>query len=524
MSIAGRAAMTHHRYQIEKYGIDGDDNNDNKISPLSEERDWDHLMDSSSSSPSNKSVALTDINNTLSLSRICESSILSPSIMTDVSGTGDSYFDKSIIEVLKTPEKFTGRGLNNNNNGVARQQQVTLSRGQGNDLDYSDDENSICDDTSTHVTNTTSGSAGLNGIFHAAMKMHNNNNKKLSVRGGGGDENESTVSTNVSMKSRGSTSKGRRKSLSVSFALDDESFAIEKNSSAKKAHQHVGIIGCNEEEEEDEFGEFLLSPIGKEENKDVTFCVDSSFIAHQSSPACSRVEGACDEMSPNISPSASASDELETTSVTTPLQDGGEAFAAARSTTLSLLGPSTETPSPKQQNGRILRSQSLDEGFRRKLLFDSPEKKLAVSEIGAFGGMDITSFAIKKKEDEDGLSSMAFTTKLSDSSPGKYKSGEALSRNDTHTTVPLEDSSFVSQQKSLHGGGRVFGSDAASRLNRQMEMERRNNSNKPNNSDDSTIKSTASSGSDNRKGGTQLSGISKWISLSLDMMDKACAS
>ena len=521
MSIAGRAAMTHHRYQIEKYGIDGD-GDDDKISPLSEERDWDHLMDSSS--PSNKSVALTDINNTLSLSRICESSILSPSIMTDVSGTGDSYFDKSIIEALKTPEKFAGSGANNNNNnGVAhQQQQVTLSRGQGNDLDYSDDENSICDDTSTHVTNTTSGSAGvgLNGIFRAAMKMHNNNNGYEKKR----DDNESTVSTNVSMRSRGNNSKGRRKSLSVSFALDDESFAIEKHSSsAKKAHEHRGIIGCNEEEEDDEFGEFLLSPIGKEQNKDVTFCVDSSFIAHQSSPACSRVEGSCDEASPNVSPSASASDELETTTATTPLQDGGEAFAVATSTTLSLLGPTADTPSPKQQNEGILRSQSLDECFRRKLLFDSPETKLAVSEIGAFGGMELTSSATKKKKNEEGLSSMEFTTKLSDSSPGKYKSGEALSRNDTHTTVPLEDSSFVSQQKSLHGGGRVFGSDAASRLNRQMEMEGRR-SNRPNNSDDSTVKSTASSKSDYKKGETHLSGISKWISLSFDMMDKACTS
>jgi hypothetical protein len=445
--------------------------------------------------------------------------------MTDVSGTGDSYFDKSIIEALKTPEKFAGsRENNNNNNGVAlQQQQVTLSRGQGNDLDYSDDENSICDDTSTHVTNTTSGSAGvgLNGIFRAAMKMHNNNNgyDKKSVRGSG-DDNESTVSTNVSMRSRGNNSKGRRKSLSVSFALDDESFAIEKHSSAKKAHEHRGIIGCNEEEEDDEFGEFLLSPIGKEENKDVTFCVDSSFIAHQSSPACSRVEGSCDEASPNVSPSASASDELETTTATTPLKDGGEAFVAATSTTLSLLGPTADTPSPKQQNEGILRSQSLDECIRRKLLFDSPEKKLAVSEIGAFGGMEITSSAIKKKEKE-GLSSMEFTTKLSDSSsPSKYKT---LSRNDTHTTVPLEDSSFVSQQKSLHGGGRVFGSDAASRLNRQMEMERRR-SNRPNNSDDSTVKSTASSKSDDKKGETHLSGISKWISLSFDMMDKACTS
>lgn len=516
MSIAGRAAMAHHRYQIEKYGIDGDDND--KISPLSEERDWDHLMDSSSS-PSNKSVALTDINNTLSLSRICESSILSPSIMTDVSGTGDSYFDKSIIEALKTPEKFAG-SANNNNNGIAQQQQqqVTLSRGQGNDLDYSDDENSICDDTSTHVTNTTNGSAGvgLNGIFRAAMKMHNNNNGYDKKR----DDNGSTVSTNISMRSRGNNSKGRRKSLSVSFALDDESFAIEKHSSAKKAHQHRGIIGCNDEEEDDEFGEFLLSPIGKEENKDVTFCVDSSFIAHQSSPACSRVEGSCDDSSPNVSPSGSVNDEAATTTATTPLQDGGEAFAAATSTTLSLLGPTADTPSPKQQNEGILRSQSLDECFRRKLLFDSPEQKLAVSEIGAFGGMDLTSSAIKNKEKE-GLSSMEFTTKLSDSSyPNQYKS---LSRNDTHTTVPLEESSFVSQQKSLHdGGGRVFGSDAASRLNRQMEIERRNN--RPNSSDDSTVKSTASSKSDYKKGGTHLSGISKWISLSFDMMDKACTS
>ena len=493
MSIAGQAALAHHRYQIEKYGIDGDklnnnkyNNNDESISPLSEEKDWDHIMDSNSS-PSNKSLALTDVNNTLYMSRISESQILSPSNLTEVS---DSYFDKSVIDALKTPEKRGGEG----EQPICG---VTLSR--GNDLDYSDDENSILDspDASTHVANTS----GLNGIFREALRMHNDLDKNASSRVA--NENESTVSTNVSMSRKG------RKSLSVSFAVD-ESFAIEqRQSSSKKKLQRSGFGDT----ELDEFGDdFLLSPIGKEENKDVTFCVDSSFIAHQPSPSCSYVKNSCLETTvetPDVSPSRSG--EMAPTS----LVSGGR----IQSTTLPLmLWPNTPSP---EQNNPILRSKSLDECFRKKLQFDSPEQKGAVSEIGTFGMK--ASLSAKDKE----FSSSIIRRNSSASSRDKHM-GERLSRNDTHTTVPLEESSFVSQKENqsipLHvHGGRVFGSDATSRLNSQTSTKHYIND--PN-SADTSVRSNASknsSKSTNRKGAGLL-GVSKLIEFSFEMLDKACSS
>ena len=484
MSIAGQAAMAHHRYQIEKYGIDGDkinnndDNDDENISPLSEEKDWDHLMDA------NESLALTDVNNTLYLSRICESQILSPSNLTDVS---DSYFDKSVIEALKTPEK-SGEG------GAIKPPLCGVTLSRGNDLDYSDDdEHSILGspDASTQVTNTS----GLNGIFRAAMRMHNDlDNKALRTA----DGNESSVSTNVSMIRKG------RKSLSVSFAMD-ESFAIEHQSSSKKKAQEF------DNEEMDEFGDFLLSPIGKE-NKDVTFHVDSSFIALQPSPSSSCVKNSCLETSacsletPDVSPSNSG--EM----VPTPLVSGGH----AQSTTLPMLGP--DTPSP-EQNNEILRTKSLDECFRRRLEFDSPEQKGTVSEIGAFG------MRASPSAKDVGLSSRIVRRNSSTSTLDKHCS-ESLSRDDTHTTTPLEESSFVSHREAqalpLHGG-RVFGSDATSRLNSQTSMKY--SINKPNSADrsDRSNASRNSSKSADRKG-AGVSGVSMFFALGFDMIDMACSS
>ncbi len=473
MSIAGQAAMAHHRYQIEKYGIDGDklnstNNNDENISPLSEEKDWDRLMDSK------YSPSITDGNTTLHLSRtLCESQNLSSSNLTDVS---DSYFDKSVIEALKTPEKH-GEGDTSIKQPICG---VTLSR--GNDLDYSDDENSILGspDASTHVTNTS----GLNGIFRAAMRMHSDLDKKSAKA----DENESTVSTNASMSRKG------RKSLSVSFAVD-ESFAMEQQSSSKKKTERNGFG----DEEMDGFGDFLLSPIVKE-NKDVTFCVDSSFIAHQSSPSCSCVKDSCLKTSssletPNVSPSASG--EL----ATTPLVNGGQ----TKSTKLQFIR--TNTPSPEQNNA-IQRSRSLDECFRRKLLFDSPKQQEAVVGKNA-----------SPSDKENKFSSRTI--------PRNSSASSLVNHNDTQTTVPLEESSFASQKENqsipLHSG-RVFGSDATSRLNSQNSMK--HSSNKPNSADSSDVRSNASKNSSKsaKKKGAGLLGVSKLFELSFDMIDKACSS
>ena len=477
MSIAGQAAMAHHRYQIEKYGIDGDklsnnnSSNDDIISPLSEEKDWDHLMDS------NESVALTDVNNTLFLSRVSESQLLSPLNMTDV---GDSYFDKSsVIEALKTPEKTA----DDEGGRVATKPPmcgVTLSRGgnNNNDLDYSTDENSIIlGSSSPYASSQVTTTSGLNGIFRAAMRLHDDLDNDKSSRVAAADGNESSVSTNVSMSRKG------RKSLSVSFAMD-ESFAIERQSSSKKTTHRAN------DDDLDEFGDFLLSPIGKEENKDVTFHVDSSFIAHQPSPSSSCVKNSCLETSPNVSPSNSG--EM----ASTPTASGRH----KQSTTMS-----------------ILRSKSLDdEFFRRKLEFDSPgEQKGAASEIGIYG------MKASPSSKDVGLSSGIIRKNSSTSSVDKYCS-ERLSRDDTHTTTPLDESSFVLSHKEtqalpLHGV-RVFGSDASSRLNSQTSMQ-------PNSVESSarTNASNNSSKSADRKG-AEASGVSKFFAFGFDMIDMACSS
>jgi hypothetical protein len=473
MSIAGRAALTQHRYQIEKYGIDHDGKelntsvNDYSFSPLSKEKDWDQLMDPYSTSPNNKSLVLTDINNTLYESE--DSQILSSSNLTEVS---DSYFDRSVIEALKTPVKMNRLGKS-----------VTLSRGINNELDYSDDENSILLDeegsspiASTHVTN----SSGLNGIFRAAMRMHNDLDKSSVSKAA--DESASSVFTNVSSISR----KGG-KQLSVSFAVDD-SFAIEKIFSSQKKLQRNST--SYDDREMDEFGDFLLSPIGKE-NRDITFCVDSSFIvAHQSSPSCSgNVETFISTETPSSSPSKSG--EM----VSTPLQSGGEATTTATILSTTLLGPTTPSPEHKRSEA-ITRSKSVDECFRRRLLFDSPEDKGSKSFTGKF------------------TSSSLITRSWSSSSSCLYEhKDELLSRNETHTTVPLEESSFSSSQREIqslppHHSGRVFGTDATSRLNSST-----------------TVKTDASKNSSNpAKGeGTRFVGVSELLVLSFEMLEKACS-
>ena len=462
MSIAGQAALAQHRYQIGKYGIDNDKNNsnctDDNISPLSDEKDWDNLMDS------NDSFALTDVNNTLFQSRLSESQSLSPSNQTELS---DSYFDRSIVNALKTPEKCDEDGTMK-----PSMYGVTMSRGN-NDLDYSDDENSKLD-ASTQVTNTSN---GLNGIFRAAMKMHDDLDRKPHTAA---DENESTVSTCLS------TSRQGRKNLSVSFAVD-ESFAIEHQSSSKKRMHMFG------DEELNEFGDFLLSPIDKEK-KDATFCIDSSFIVNNPSPTSSCVKDSCLETSSHMaSPDISPSSSCEV--IPTPIVSEGT----------------------HAKFNEILRTKSLDDCFRRKLLFESPEQKRALSEIDAVCGRSASpspnDLEISHKD-----------IRRSSSSSALDKQGD---RNDTQSTVPLEESSFVSQKgpalMSAHGR-KAFGSDAASRLNSQSVLPTATDI--PSSSDNCTNCSSASKSGpkSTEKEESGLSGLSKLFAFGFEMIDVACSS
>ena len=142
-----------------------------------------------------------------------------------------------------------------------------------------------------------------------------------------------------------------------------------------------------------------------------------------------------------------------------------------------------------------------------------------MSEIGAFG------MRASPSAKDVGLSSRIVRRNSSTSTLDKHCS-ERLSRDDTHTTTPLEESSFVSHREAqalpLHGG-RVFGADVTSRLNLQTSMKY--SINKPNSADrsDRSNASRNSSKSADRKG-AGVSGVSMFFALGFDMIDMACSS
>jgi hypothetical protein len=119
ISIGDMAELAHHHYQVQKYGIDKS-SQQGEDTENSRNYDWDCIMDPDVSNDNLSSSPSTDIpdiestnkeNNSQqrNASRLCRSSPPPSSIGSSIDcndSSGSSFFDKSIIQSLRTPDKI----------------------------------------------------------------------------------------------------------------------------------------------------------------------------------------------------------------------------------------------------------------------------------------------------------------------------------------------------------------------------------------------------------------------------------
>mmetsp|Transcript_40788 Transcript_40788/g.85467 ORF Transcript_40788/g.85467 Transcript_40788/m.85467 type:complete len:674 (+) Transcript_40788:90-2111(+) len=293
MSIAGKAEMAQHRYLVQKYGIDGirhqkqgdrgsngsPDNSKNEGARLSEGDDWDRIMDESCTNISFSSTVIATprprSNDIVGYSTPSPDQSCDEDGDDDGSCNGSSFFDKSVIQSLKTPEKMRFKMGDQSE----KESRVTLSRGQAHDSN--DSMSSIMDDPdrSTNISSTGSGFAQM---FHAALRFNEDF-----------DEQESSFvkeEGSFSIDRQSSKDKSKDKSSSVSFAADT-SFATSdirypsNNQKRQETSFENGLKECsfaspihrgeNEESFEDGLNEYsFASPIQKQRN-DESFGTDS---------------------------------------------------------------------------------------------------------------------------------------------------------------------------------------------------------------------------------------------------------
>jgi hypothetical protein len=284
MSIGGRAAMAQHQYRVRKYGIDGGspDNSAHDKSP----DDWGRIMDDACSIVSFSSSAFFK-----------EPGTPRDRSRDDVDTTVDvssSYFDKSVINSLLTPQKVVSA-----KQGALSAPVVTMRGG----ADESPDKSVGC--CSTNISD--SNCSGIEEMLHAALRFQD-------------DLQESILSVDVIETT------GKDKSSSVSFAADT-SFATNdgrSHSRRKKSPENIGELN------------FLFgSPINKHDNDD-SFGVNSSLFGSPISPLFSR---AGKEMisSPSVS-DESASKASPCILNTTPLRSGRQVTIEDQSSFASFLG------------------------------------------------------------------------------------------------------------------------------------------------------------------------------------------
>eukprot|EP00956_Cyclotella_meneghiniana_P025807 scaffold54604_cov73-Cyclotella_meneghiniana.AAC.6 len=236
MSIAGRAAMAEHNSRIRKHGIDGDNTPSDRNSSLSDSDDWGRLMDDTCTDVSFSSSAFVNsqLNGSRDRSRDADTS----------ADTTSSYFDKSVIHSLLTPEKVRSQSADD---------RLTLQRGQAL-YENDDSPNSL---TSGCCTNIGSRCSGVEEMFHAALRFHND------------------------LQESGDSKSGKDKSSSVSFAADTSFLGGEGRSTARRkrpSDDNNAIEDLN----------FLFgSPINK---NDDSFAASSSFFGSPISPSLSGVE------------------------------------------------------------------------------------------------------------------------------------------------------------------------------------------------------------------------------------------
>mmetsp|Transcript_29732 Transcript_29732/g.54590 ORF Transcript_29732/g.54590 Transcript_29732/m.54590 type:complete len:677 (+) Transcript_29732:481-2511(+) len=294
MSIAGKAEMAQHRYLVQKYGIDGirhqqqgdrgssgsPDNSKKQGARLSEGDDWDRIMDDSCTNISFSSTVIATprprSNDIVGYRTPSPDQSCDEDGDDDDSCTGSSFFDKSVIQSLKTPEKMRFK-MGDQSEEESR---VTLSRGQVHDSN--DSMSSIMDDPE-RSTNISSTGTDFAHMFHAALRFNEDF-----------DEQESSFFVkeegSFSADRQSSKDKSKDKSSSVSFAADT-SFATSdirypsNNQKRQETSFENGLKECsfaspihkgkNEESFEDGLNEYsFASPIQKQRN-DESFGTDS---------------------------------------------------------------------------------------------------------------------------------------------------------------------------------------------------------------------------------------------------------
>lgn len=367
--------MAEHQYHVRKYGIDGASSPDQeggtgiggRSSSLSSEgEDWDRLMDDTVSNVSFCSTAIVGSakksDYCMNMSRTSQPSP-SPDRSVDVSS---SFFDKSIIQSLLTPEKIRAKQSKDEDEENAIVGGVTLSRGR-----VHDSSDSLC--CSTNVSSCT----GVEEMFHAALRFHDDLLQSSFTR-----EDDSIVV--------GRSDKD--KSSSVSFAADT-SFATNDSRfmSRRKGHRKVQE---NEHEEVTLGLDFLSASPIHNNNKDDSFAVDSSFFGSPISPAFSRVGEKSTILrgsppsstltTPRGSPLSSALTTPRSSPrgrQTTPLRSGKQVTIGDQTTFASLLGLTPEDQprsSPPSETQSAVPSSPFDACSKKNLFPSEIEEEVEI--------------------------------------------------------------------------------------------------------------------------------------------------
>ncbi|KAL7473768.1 hypothetical protein ACHAXS_014239 [Conticribra weissflogii] len=455
MSIGGRAAMAQHRHRVAKYGIDGVKEQEEGRSPadsacmsgteksssLSEADDWDRCMDDNYSLVSFSSTAIlstrksVDVGNLSRIGRVPSESPEESYVDDDASS---SFFDKSVVHALMTPEKIRTQNVSKPDVEVMTND-VTVQRGRVHAFNQSlVDESVDCD------TNISSNCSGVEGMFHAAMRFHNDFDLQSSFNR---EDEPSFVAGKPSSN----------KSASVSFAADTSFVTHDSRQwSRRKLPQQQQQMLENEFEggqlPNGEFNFLFGSPIRKSDQVDGSVCGDSSFLASPiMSPMFSHVDSELSKVSSPTSPlvfSPPRTKPSRDRSIT-PIRSGRRSRApvAHHSTNLSFLGLSPiDTQMGEIPPERCSRSLSLplefDDNMKKKLFDDEPDKTTMHFAISH----DCIEVLPKKECDNSGDGS---TVKLEESYFSE--SSESKCRSE-------EDASPIRRS-------RKFGTNSASRLN-----------------------------------------------------------
>jgi hypothetical protein len=188
MSIGDMAELAHHHYQVQKYGIDKSSQQGKDTDNIRND-DWDCIMDPENdvSNDNSSSLYSTDIPDTESTNKennsqqrnastLCRSSPPPSSSGSSIDcndSSGSSFFDKSIIQSLRTPDKIICNFRNNIEN--ERVWSMTTTTRRDGILQHDNDSSLDEEDSPNQSSNNSSPDIVQFGIrFANTLHFHDN--------------------------------------------------------------------------------------------------------------------------------------------------------------------------------------------------------------------------------------------------------------------------------------------------------------------------------------------------------------